>query len=135
MIVSKDRAAGIVVERERVRVPKVEEKGGGATWGVDTGEEGTGGGEVPGGEVPGGEVPGPKRYKKISIRIEGIQSSKIADFSRGVLMPLSRDVGGFEFTMEIDIDKAEGVSESTLKDKVKETVSQIGARVTKEEVE
>jgi hypothetical protein len=50
-------------------------------------------------------------------------------------MPLSREVGGFEFTMEIDIDKAEGVSENTLKDKVKETVSQIGARITKEVVE
>ena len=50
-------------------------------------------------------------------------------------MPLSKEVGGFEFTMEIDIDKAEGVSENTIKDKVKETVSQIGARVTKEVVE
>ena len=51
-------------------------------------------------------------------------------------MPLSREVGGFEFTMEIDIDKEDGgVSESTIKDKVKETVSQIGARVTKEVVE
>jgi hypothetical protein len=50
-------------------------------------------------------------------------------------MPLSKEVGGFEFTMEIDIDKAEGVSESTIKaikDKEKETVSQIGARVTKD---
>ena len=37
--------------------------------------------------------------------------------------------------MAIDIDNAEGVSESTRKDKVKETVSQIGARVTKEKVE
>jgi hypothetical protein len=50
-------------------------------------------------------------------------------------MPLSREVGGFEVSMEIDIDKAEGVSENTLMDKVKETVSQIGARITKEVVE
>jgi hypothetical protein len=48
-------------------------------------------------------------------------------------MPLSKEVGGFEFMMEIDIDKAWGVSESTIKDK--ETVSQIRARVTKEVVE
>ncbi len=74
--------------------------------------------------------------KKLSIRIEGIPSTKIADLNRGVLMPLSREVGGFEFTMEIDIDKEDGgVSESTIKDKVKETVSQIGAKVTKEVVE
>ena len=82
-----------------------------------------------------GEDTGSKRYRKLSLRIEGIPSTKIADLSRGVLMPLSREVGGFEFTMEIDIENAEGVPESTLKDKVKETVSQIGARVTKEEVE
>nr|CBH38392.1 conserved hypothetical protein [uncultured archaeon] len=135
VLVSRDVAAGIVAEHERVKVPKIEDTGGGATWGEDTGRAGTGGVVVPGGEVPGGEVPGPKRYKKISIRIEGIPSTKIADLSRGVLMPLSREVGGFEFSMEIDIDKAEGVAESTIKDKVKETVSQIGARVTKEVVE
>jgi hypothetical protein len=135
VLVSRDVAAGIVFERERGRVPGVKEKGDGYKRGKDTGEVGTGGVVVPGGEILGGEVPGPKRYKKISIRIEGIPSTKIADLSRGVLMPLSREVGGFEFTMEIDIDKAEGVSESTLKDKVKETVSQIGARVTKEVVE
>jgi hypothetical protein len=82
--------------------------------------------------VPG---PGPKRYRKLSLRIEGIPSTKIADLSRGVLMPLSREVGSFEFTMEIEIDKPEGVSESTIKDTVKETISQIGARVTKEKVE
>ena len=113
---------------ERAEVKKFERRGGDDIWGKDTVEEVTGGVVV-----PGGEVPGPKRYKKISIRIEGIQSSKIADLNRGVLMPLSKEVGGFEFTMEIDIDKAWGVSESTIKDK--ETVSQIRARVTKEVVE
>ena len=89
VLLSKDRAAGIVVERERVKVPGIEDTGGGATEGGYTGGAGTGGVVV-----PGGEVPGPKRYKKISIS-----------------------------------------SESTLKDKEKETVSQIGARVTKEVVE
>ena len=140
VLISKEVAAGIVAERERGRVSGVEAGREIYTTGGDTGGAGTGGVVVPGGEVPSGEVPGgvvlgPKRYKKISIRIEGIPSTKIADLSRGVLMPLSREVGGFEFTMEIDIDKAEGVSESTLKDKVKETISQIGARVTKEVVE
>jgi predicted AAA+ superfamily ATPase len=134
VLVSKDRAAKIVVEREMVKVPKIEDTGGDDTWGEDTGGEGTGG-EGTSGEDTGSGDTGPKRYKKISIRIEGIPSTKIADLSRGVLMPLSREVGGFEFTMEIDIDKAEGVSESTIKDKVKETISQIGARVTKEEME
>jgi hypothetical protein len=76
---------------------------------------------------------GPIRYKKISLRIENIPSSKIADLSRGVLMPLSKEIGGFNFNMEIDITNPEGVSELTLKNKVKETISQIGAKITKEE--
>ena len=78
---------------------------------------------------------GPKRYKKISLRIEDIPSSKIADLNRGVLLPLSREVGGFNFNMEINIEAEDGVSETTLKNKIKETIYQIGAKVTKEEVE
>ncbi|MCD6477944.1 MAG: ATP-binding protein [Candidatus Aenigmarchaeota archaeon] len=78
---------------------------------------------------------GPKRYRKISLRIENIPSSKIADLSRGVLVPLSREVGSFDVNVEIDIDSPEGVSEKTLKDQVKETISQIGAKITKEETE
>ena len=85
-------------------------------------------------ETEGEEKKGLKRYKKISLRIEGIPSSKIADLNRGVLMPISREVGGFEFNMEIDINKPEGVSETTIKNKVKETISQIGAKITKEEI-
>jgi len=76
-----------------------------------------------------------KRYRKISLRIENIPSSKIADLSRGVLLPLSREVGSFDVNVEIDIDSPEGVSEKTLKDQVKETISQIGAKITKEEKE
>ena len=82
-----------------------------------------------------GEKEGTIRYKKISLRIEGIPSSKIADLSRGVLMPLSRDVGAFNFNMEIDIDNAEGLTENTIKNKIKETVAQIGAKITKEKIE
>jgi len=50
-------------------------------------------------------------------------------------LPLSREVGAFNFTMEIDIEAEDGISETTLKNKIKETVYQIGAKVTKEEVE
>lgn len=80
------------------------------------------------------EEKGPKRFKKVSLRIEDIPSTKIADLNRGVLLPLSKEVGGFNFNIEIDIDKSEGISEQTIKNKVKETISQIGAKVTKEEL-
>ena len=45
-------------------------------------------------------------------------------------MPLSKEVGSFNIVMEIDIDSKEGVSEHTIKNKVKETLSQIGAQIT-----
>lgn len=96
--------------------------------------------EGPGGEPPvippvGPPKSGPKRFTKIFLRIEDISSKKIADFSRGVLMPLSKEVGGFNIAMEINIDSKEGVSEHTIKNKVKETLSQIGARITREKIE
>ncbi len=81
------------------------------------------------------EDAGSKRFKKLSLKIDGIPSSKIADLNRGVLMPLSREVGSFNFNMEIEIESSEGISELTLKNKVKETISQIGARISKEETE
>ncbi|MHA2265752.1 MAG: DUF499 domain-containing protein, partial [Candidatus Thorarchaeota archaeon] len=82
------------------------------------------------------ETKGPKRFKRMLLRIEDIPASKIADLNRGVLLPLSKEIGGFNFILEIDIDKpeTEGISELTIKNKVKETISQIGAKVTKEEV-
>lgn len=85
----------------------------------------------------GQETEGPKRFKRMLLRIEDIPASKIADLNRGVLLPLSKEIGGFNFILEIDIDKpeTEGISESTIKNKVKETISQIGAKVTKEEME
>lgn len=79
--------------------------------------------------------PGSKRYKKVFLRIEDIPASKIADLNRGILMPLSREVGGFNFNMEINVESTEGVSEQTIKNKIKETISQIGARITKDESE
>ena len=82
-----------------------------------------------------GKGEGPKRFKRVSLRIEGIPSTKIADLNRGVLMPLSKEIGGFDFIMEIEIDSPEGVSEATMKNKVKETISQIGAKLTKEKME
>lgn len=76
---------------------------------------------------------GPRLYRKLSLRIEDIPASSIADLNRGVLKPLTRDAGGFNFNIEIDIDSPEGVSEKTLKEKVKETISQIGAKLSKED--
>ena len=82
-----------------------------------------------------GKKEGEKQFKRISLRIEGIPATKIADLNRGVLMPLSREVGSFKFNIEIDVESSDGISEQMIKNKIKETISQIGARITKEEIE
>lgn len=74
-----------------------------------------------------------KQLKNIKLRIENIPSSKIADLSRGVLIPISREIGAFTFSMEITINHEDGISESTLQNKIKETIQQIGAVLIQEE--
>ncbi|MCK4500398.1 hypothetical protein KAU11_07865, partial [Candidatus Babeliales bacterium] len=82
-----------------------------------------------------GKKEGEKQFKRISLRIEGVPSTKIADLNRGVLMPLSREAGSFKFNIEIDVESSDGISEQMIKNKIKETISQIGARITKEKLD
>jgi hypothetical protein len=49
-------------------------------------------------------------------------------------MPISAAVGDFKFTLKIDVESAEGISQATLETKIKETIRQIGAWVVKEDV-
>lgn len=84
-------------------------------------------------EVP--TRPEEKRYQRIHLVVSGIQASKIADVNRGILLPLSRSVGDFEFTLEIDVSSEEGISDSVLENQIKETIRQIGGRVEKEDRE
>lgn len=124
LLISKELSIKIQQEQtEEEPTPPDEEKPKGPDY-----PEGPSGGDS---QIKEGE----KRYKKISLRIEDIPASKIADLSRGVLMPISREIGSFKFNMEIEIQNEEGVSEKTIKDKVKETISQIGANITKDESE
>jgi hypothetical protein len=73
-----------------------------------------------------------RKYKRIRLVVKDIPTGKIADVNRGILMPLSAVVGEFKFTLEIDISSAEGISHSTLENKVKETIRQIGATLREE---
>jgi hypothetical protein len=74
-------------------------------------------------------------YQRVRLVVSGIPASKIADVNRGILMPISRSVGDFEFTVEIDVSSAEGISKSTLENQIKETIRQIGGLVDEEEKE
>ncbi len=56
--------------------------------------------------------PGPqpeKVYRRVRLVITGVQASKIADVNRGILVPLNRAVGDFNFTIEIDVSSEEGI--------------------------
>jgi len=74
-------------------------------------------------------------YRRLRLVVAGIPASKIADLNRGVLLPLSRAVGDFKFTIEIDVSTSEGISQAALENQIKETIRQIGARVVSEEKE
>jgi len=76
----------------------------------------------------------PEKYRTVAIKIEGIPSTKIADLNRGVLMPISKEVGEFDLNIEINISNEEGISRSTVQNKIKETIEQIGARITREDL-
>ena len=75
-----------------------------------------------------------EKYREVLLRIEDIPATKIADLNRGVLLPISREIGGFKLTLEIDITNDDGISKETIEKIVKETISQIGARITKEKL-
>lgn len=110
---------------------------------VEPGTSGSDTGIQPPGNVPGipHPEPGPtppvmpteSRYHHLHLVIADVPASKIADVNRGIFMPLSNLVDGLTFTLELDVDSAEGISESTVEAKIKETIRQIGARITKEE--
>jgi hypothetical protein len=67
--------------------------------------------------------------------IEGVPARRIADVNRGILMPISRAVGDFTFTLTVDVTDEQGIARATLEQTVKETVRQIGARVVEERTE
>ncbi len=74
------------------------------------------------------------KYKKVVMKFEDIPATKIADLNRGVLMPISQEIGDFKLKIELDILDEEGISKSTIENKIKETIAQIGGKIVKEEL-
>jgi hypothetical protein len=75
------------------------------------------------------------KYKKVVMKFEDIPSTKIADFNRGVLMPISQEIGDFKLKIELDISDQEGILKSTIENKIRETIAQICGKIVKEELE
>ncbi|MBN1262538.1 MAG: ATP-binding protein [Anaerolineae bacterium] len=82
-----------------------------------------------------GAAPAVEHFKRVRLVVSGIPASKIADVNRGILMPISRAVGEFTFTLEIGVASEEGISKATLENQIKETIRQIGARIQDEAIE
>ena len=76
------------------------------------------------------------RYTRLRLVISDVAANKIADVNRGVFIPLSNLADdGLTFTMELEVSSSEGIPESVLETKVRETIRQIGAVLKQEEKE
>jgi hypothetical protein len=127
-LVKPEICEGIITEQE----PDIQPKPITGTY------TGTDSGVLPGSE-PGPE-PGPQPqtvtgYHHVRLLVEGIPASKIADVNRGILLPFSRSIGDFTFTIEIDVNTEDGISPTVLENQIKETIRQIGGRIVEEELE
>ena len=68
--------------------------------------------------------------------IADVPASQIGDVHREVLVPLTNLAdGSLTFTLTLDVSSTEGIPESVLETKVKETIRQMGARIVEEEKE
>jgi hypothetical protein len=140
LLLNRDKSAELQAHLEAKQKPEVGEEeaedeavisGAGTT----TGDAGT---EQEGDE---GEDTGPQPqpetvYHHVRLVIADVPAGKIGDVNRGIFLPLSNRVdGGLRFTLELDVTSAEGISERTLEQTIKETVRQIGADLIIEEKE
>ena len=80
-------------------------------------------------------MPEGKQYKRVRLHIANISASKIADVNRGILLPISSVQGDFKFSLEIDVTSDDGITQSTLDNRIKETIRQIGAQIVDEDLE
>ena len=73
-------------------------------------------------------------YHHVRLVIQDVLASRIADVNRGIFMPLSAAADEpLRFTLTIEVQSEDGITPATLEHKVKETIRQIGARITEEE--
>ena len=105
---------------------------------VKPSERGGEGGEEPetkkgGAGIGGGTLP-PKEVTSLHLRVR-VPWDKIADFLRGVVMPLRADGANLTIEITVDAESAAGIKKTTLEQKVDETLRQIGAQVVEDRQE
>jgi hypothetical protein len=133
-VISRERCEALLAE---VKPPEEEVAVGGGVEDITSGGApagtDTGGADVV--ADPGSEVPGEKKFNRVHLVIGDIPASRIADVNRGIFLPLSANVDNLKFTLQIDVTSDEGVTQSTLENKIKETIRQIGATLKEEKKE
>ena len=75
-----------------------------------------------------------KGARSITLRVR-IPWDKMADFLRGVLMPLHQDGADLQIEVLLQAHSEGGIRKKTLEEKVKETLKQINAEVKEEQIE
>jgi len=135
VLVERGLAEATQAATQAAREAEAGDRSGGPSAGPDTLAEPSARTAPPSVRV-GREPPAERtRYRRVRLVIEGVPASRIADVNRGILMPISRAVGDFRFTLELDVSDKEGIARETLENTIKETVRQIGAQVREEELE
>jgi hypothetical protein len=85
-------------------------------------------------EVKASPQVGKESLRRIAIEAE-IPWDKLSDLIRGVFMPLNREGAKISLKMKIEATSEKGISKDTLDLKVRETLRQIGAKITEEKAE
>jgi hypothetical protein len=73
--------------------------------------------------------------QELSFRISGVPTGKLHDLHRGVLRPLIREAGEFEFTIEFELKSQDGIPEKTIEEQVMETLQQLEVEVELKDVD
>lgn len=128
-----DATASLV--RKEVAEAEMVPAGAPAPGGSGSGSQPTGGGQQPlpiPGTSPIPPSPAESKVRQLSLRVQ-VPWDKMADFVRGVLMPLRGDGADIDVEVSLTARSQEGLRKATLDHKVKETLNQIGAKILDEQ--
>jgi predicted AAA+ superfamily ATPase len=79
-------------------------------------------------------APGKETITKLTLKAN-VPWDKLSDLMRGVFMPLNQEGAQINLEIKIEAQSTQGISKNTLDLKIKETLNQIGAKITEEQHE
>ena len=140
VLVTDEKAVELQSQVQTEPAGDEEEEDSQPTGSAPSGTGSSGGSPSPSGNgAPGGSPSGSPDEEeetlvhRFSLRASDIPTRKLTDLNRGVLMPITRDVGEFTFTIEFEVESADGISERKIEQQVMETLRQLGATVERKD--